>query len=167
MPANMESPSAATGLEKVSFHLIPKNGNAKECSNYCTIALISHASKCSKFSKPGFNSTWNMKFQMFDLDLEKAEEPEIKLPTSTGSLEKRIPEKHVLLPYWLCQSLWLCRSQQTVENSSRDGNTRLPDLPLDKSVCRSRRKLEADREQQTGSKLGRSTSRLYIVTLII
>ena len=34
-----------TGLEKVSFHSIPKKGNAKECSNYCTIALISHASK--------------------------------------------------------------------------------------------------------------------------
>ena len=40
------------------FILIPKKGNAKECSNYCTIALISHARKyCSKFSKPGFNST--------------------------------------------------------------------------------------------------------------
>ena len=35
----------ATGLEKVSFHSNPKEGNAKECSNYCTIALISHASK--------------------------------------------------------------------------------------------------------------------------
>ena len=42
------------------FTPIPKKGNAKECSNYCTIALISHASKVknlSKFSKPGFNST--------------------------------------------------------------------------------------------------------------
>ena len=39
------------------FIPIPKKGNAKECSNYCTIAMISHASKvCSKFSKPGFNS---------------------------------------------------------------------------------------------------------------
>ena len=43
---------------------------------------------CSKFSKSGFNSMWNMNFQMFKLDLEKAEEPEIKLPTSTGSIEK-------------------------------------------------------------------------------
>ena len=73
---------------------------------------------CSKFSKPGFNSTWTMNFQMFKLDLEKAEEPEIKLPTSVGSLKnKRVPEKHQLLLYWLCQSLWLCGSQQTVENS--------------------------------------------------
>ena len=45
MPANLENSAVATGLEKVSFRLIPKKGNAKECSNYCTIALISHASK--------------------------------------------------------------------------------------------------------------------------
>ena len=48
---------------------------------------------------------------------------------------KRVPEKHLLLLYWLCQSLWLWGSQQTVENSSRDGNTRPPDLPPEKSVC--------------------------------
>ena len=45
MPANLENSAVATGLEKVSFHSIPKEGNAKECSNYCTIALISHTSK--------------------------------------------------------------------------------------------------------------------------
>ena len=43
---------------------------------------------------------------------------------------KRIPEKHLLLLYWLCQSLWLCGPQQTVENSERDGNTRPPYLLL-------------------------------------
>ena len=45
MPANLEDSAVATGLEKVSFHSNPKKGNAKECSNYRTIALISHASK--------------------------------------------------------------------------------------------------------------------------
>ena len=45
MPANLENSAVATGLEKVSFVQIPKKGNAKECSNYHTIALISHASK--------------------------------------------------------------------------------------------------------------------------
>ena len=45
MPANLENSVVATGLEKVSFHSILKKGNAKECSNYCTIALISHTSK--------------------------------------------------------------------------------------------------------------------------
>ena len=50
---------------------------------------------------------------------------------------KRVPEKHLFLLYWLCQSLWLCGSQQTVENFERDGNARPPDLPLEKPVCRS------------------------------
>ena len=45
MPANLENSAVATGLEKVSFHSNPKKGNAKECPNYFTIALISHASK--------------------------------------------------------------------------------------------------------------------------
>ena len=45
MPANLENSAVATGLEKISFHSNPKGGNAKECSNYCTIALISHSSK--------------------------------------------------------------------------------------------------------------------------
>ena len=45
MPANLENSAVATGLEKVSFHSNPKKGNTKECSNYPTIALISHASK--------------------------------------------------------------------------------------------------------------------------
>ena len=45
MPANLENSAVATGLEKVSFIPVPKKGNAKECSNYHTIALISHGSK--------------------------------------------------------------------------------------------------------------------------
>ena len=45
MPANLENSAMATRLEKVSFIPIPKKGNAKECSNYNTVALISHSSK--------------------------------------------------------------------------------------------------------------------------
>ena len=45
--------------------------------------------KCSKFSKPVFNNTWTVNFQMFKLVLEKAEEPEVKLPTSVGSSKKQ------------------------------------------------------------------------------
>ena len=47
------------------------------------------------------------------------------------------PPKHLFLLSWLCQSLWLCGSQSTVENSERDGNTRAPELPLEKPICRS------------------------------
>ena len=62
---------------------------------------------CSKFSSPGFNSMWTVNFHMFKLDLEKAEEPEIRLPTSIGSLKKQeSSEKNLLLLSWLCQSLW-------------------------------------------------------------
>ena len=95
------------------FIPIPKKGNAKECSNYCTIILISHASKVMlKISKPCFSNTWTMNFQMFRLDLEKAKEPEIKLPTSAGWWKKQeSSRKTSILLYWLCQSLWLCGSQ--------------------------------------------------------
>ena len=75
---------------------------------------------------------------LFKLVLEKADEPEIKLPISTGSWKKQeSSRKNLYLLYWLCQSLWLCGSQSTVENSERDGNTRPCDVPLEKAVCRS------------------------------
>ena len=45
MAVNVENSAVATGLEKVNFVPIPKKGNAKECSKYCTIALTSHDSK--------------------------------------------------------------------------------------------------------------------------
>ena len=90
MPANLESSVVATGLENVIFIPIPKKGNAKECSDYHTTALISHASKVMlKILQASFNSTLTVKFQMFKLDLEKAELPEIILPTSTGSSPKQ------------------------------------------------------------------------------
>ena len=66
------------------FIPIPKKGNAKECSNDRTIALISHASKVMlKILQARLQQIVN--FQMFRLDLGKAEEPEIKLPTSIRS----------------------------------------------------------------------------------
>ena len=69
------------------FIVIPKKGNAKECSNYHTIALISHTNKVMlKILQARLHQYVN--FQMFKLDLEKAEEPEIKL-TSVGSLKKQ------------------------------------------------------------------------------
>ena len=69
--------------------------------------------QCSKFSKPGFNSTWTVNFQMFKLVLEKAERNQrsnCQHPLDHQK-SKRIPEKHLFLLYWLCQSLWLCGSQ--------------------------------------------------------
>ena len=72
------------------FIPIPKKGNAKECSNYCTIALILHTSKVMlKILQARFSSTWTMNLQIFNMDFKKAEEPETKLPTSVGSLKKQ------------------------------------------------------------------------------
>ena len=72
----------ATGHRKRSIFIPnPKKGNAKECSNYRTIALISRASKIMlKNLQARLQQYVNQEFQMFKLVLEKAEEPEIKLP---------------------------------------------------------------------------------------
>ena len=79
------------------FIPIPKKGNTKECSNYHTIALISQASKVMlKILQARFQQYVN--FQMFKLVLEKAEETEIKLPTSTGSWKKQESSRKTSIP---------------------------------------------------------------------
>ena len=81
------------------FIPIPKKGNAKEYSNSHTVALISHASKVMlKILQARLQQYMNHEVTVFKLDLEKAEDPEIKLPTSVGSSKsERVPEKHLLL----------------------------------------------------------------------
>ena len=78
------------------FILFPNKGNAK---NVQTTAQLhsSHliAKKCSKFSNLGFNSTWSKNFQMFKLDLEKAEEPEIKLQHLSDHKKARQFQKNI------------------------------------------------------------------------
>ena len=74
--------------KKSVFIPIPKKGNATECSNYCTIELISHASKVMLKTLQARLQQY-VNFQMFKLVLEKAEEPEIKLPASAGSSKKQ------------------------------------------------------------------------------
>ena len=74
---------------------------------------------------------WTVNFQMFKLDLKRQRNQRSNCQHPLDHRKsKRVPEKHLLL-YWLWQSLWLCGSQQTMENSERDGNTRSPDLPLE------------------------------------
>ena len=94
------------------FILIPKKGNAKGCSNYCTIALISHASKVMlKILQARLQQYMNCEHLMFKLVLEKAEEPEIELPTFAGSWKKQERSRETsisalltmpkLLPVWI------------------------------------------------------------------
>ena len=72
------------------FIPIPKKGNAKECSNYCTIAVISHSSKVKlKILQARLQQYVNRELPDVQVVLEKAEEPEIKLPTSAGSRIKQ------------------------------------------------------------------------------
>ena len=76
--------------KRLVFIPIPKKGNAKECSNYHTIALISHASKVMlKILQARLQQYMNCELPDVKLVLEKAEEPEIKLPTSAGSWKKQ------------------------------------------------------------------------------
>ena len=152
MPANLENSAVATGLEKVSFIPIPKKGNAKECSNSRTIALISHASKVMlKILQPGFNSTWTKNFK---LDLEKAEEPQVKLPTPVGSLKKqessRKASTSALLTTPKPLTVWITTNCGKI---LRVGNTR----PASWEICMQVKKqqLEPDMVQWTGSKLGK------------
>ena len=93
--------------KRTAFILIPKKGNAKECSNYHTIA-ISHASKVMlKTLQARLQQYVNCELPDVKLVLEKAERPEIKLPTSAGSWRKqkssrKTPTFASLLHYSLC-----------------------------------------------------------------
>ena len=75
---------------------------------------------------------------MIKLDLEKAEEPKIKLPTSIQLSKKQKSSRKISTSALLTMPKPLCGSQQTAENSERDGNPRPPDLPPEKFVCLSR-----------------------------
>ena len=75
---------------------------------------------------------------MFKLVLEMAEEPEIKLPTSDDHQKKtRKFQKNIYLCFIDYVKTFDCVDHNKLENSERDGNTRSPDLPFEKSVCRS------------------------------
>ena len=140
----MKNSAMATGLEKSVFIPIPKKSNAKECSNYFTIALISHTSKVML-------KILQARLQMFKLDLERAEEPEIKLPTSFGSSKKhknsRKTSASLTAPKPL--TVWITTNWKILKEVG------IPD-PL---TCLLRivyavrkQQLELDMEQQTGSK---------------
>ena len=115
------------------FFPVPKKGNPKECSDYCPIALITHASKVMlKILQARLQQYMNREFQMFKLVLEKAEEPEIKLPTYTGSLKKQEFQKNIYFCFIDYAKAFDCVDHNELENSERDGNARPPDLPLEK-----------------------------------
>ena len=109
------------------------------------------AKQCSKFSKPGFNSAWTINFQM---DLEKAEEPEIKLPTSTGSSKKQEISRKTSISALLIMpkplTVWITINCGKFFKRWEYQTT----WPASWETCMQDRKqqLELDMEQQTGFK---------------
>ena len=125
--------------KKSVFIPIPKKGNAKVCLNFCTTALISLASKVMlKILQARLQQYVNRELPDVQAVLEKAEKPEIKLPTSAGSWKKQESSRKtsisVLLTMPKSLTVWITINCRKLE---RDGNTRPLDLPLEKSVCRS------------------------------
>ena len=85
MSANLKNSAVAIELEKVNFHSNPREEQCQRYSNYCIVALILHVCKVMLKILQVFKSMWTKNLQMYKLDLEKAEEPETKLPMSFGS----------------------------------------------------------------------------------
>ena len=121
------------------FIPIPKKGNAKECSNYCTIAPISHVRKVMhKIFQVKLQQYVNKELPDVQAGFRKNRGTEIKLPTSVGSSKKqesfRETSTSALLTMPKTLTVWITIN---CENSEKDGKTRPPDLPLEKPVCRS------------------------------
>ena len=130
----------ATGLEKVSFHPIPKKGNAKECSNYHTIALISHASKVLlKIPQARLQQYVNCELPDVQAGFRKGRGTRDQIANIHWIMEKtREFQKNIYFCFIDYAKAFDCIDHNKLENSSIDGNTRPPYLPPEKPVCKSR-----------------------------
>ena len=139
MPASVENSAAATGLEKVSFHPIPKEGNAKECSNYQTIALISHSSKVTlKILQPKLQQYVNCELPDVQAGFRKDRGIRDQIAHICWIIKKaREFQKNIYSCFIDHDKAFDCVDHNKLENSERDGNTRPPDLPLEKPISRS------------------------------
>ena len=101
MPANLENSAVAIGLEKVSFHSNPKKGNVKECSNYRTVALISHASKVMlKILQARLQQYVNCELPDVQASFRNGRRTRDQTANIRWIMEKaRVPEKHLFLLY--------------------------------------------------------------------
>ena len=152
------------------FILISKKGNAKVCPNYHTTALISHASKVMlKILHARLQKYMNGELPDVQAGFRKGRGWEIKLPTSIGSLKKqgsfRKTSTSALLTMPMPLTVWITTNCGNFFKRREYQTT----LPAYWKICMKVKKqhLEPDMKQRTGSKSGRSTSRLYIVTLLI
>ena len=139
MPANLENSAVATGLEKVSFHSNHKV-NARECSNYCTSALISHASKIMlKILQARLQQYMNCELPDVHAGFRKGKGTRDQIAIICWIIEKASQfQKNIYFCFVDYAKASDCVDHNKLENSSRDGNTRPPHLPPEKYVCRSR-----------------------------
>ena len=115
MPANSENSAVATDWKRSIFISIPKKGNAKECSNYCTIALISHASKVMlKILQVRLQQYVNYELPDVQAGFRKGRGTRDQIANIRWFIKKiRVFQKIIYFCFiWLCQSLWLCGSQK-------------------------------------------------------
>ena len=128
------------GWKKSVFIPIPKKGNAKEGLNYCTIALISHASKVMlKIFQARLQQYVNSEFPDVQAGFREGRGTRDQIANICWIIEKsREFQKNIYFSFIDYAKAFDCVDQNKLDNSSRDRNTRLPDLPSEKSVCRSR-----------------------------
>ena len=139
MPANLENSAVARDWKRSVFIPIPKRGNAKECSNYHTIALISHASKVMlKILQAGLQHYMNRELPDVQAGFRKGRGTRDQIANIRWIMEKaKEVQKNIYFCFLDYAKAFDCVDHNKLENSERDGNTRPPDLPLEKSVCRS------------------------------
>ena len=139
MPANLENSAVATGREKVSFHPNPKKGNAKECSDYHTTGLNSHASKVMiKILQARLQQYVNHELPDVQAGFRKGRGTRDQIANIRWIMEKaREFQKNIYFYFIDYAKAFDCVDHNKLENSERDGNTRPSDLPLEKPVCRS------------------------------
>ena len=122
------------------FIPIPKKGNAKECSNYCTIALISHTSIVMlKILQARLQQYMNRELPDVLAGFRKGRGTRDQIANICWIIKKaREFQKNIYFCFIDHVKAFDCVDHNKLKNSSRDGDTRPPDLPLEKSVCRSR-----------------------------
>ena len=121
------------------FIPIPKKGNAKECSNYRTIVLISHASKVMlKILQARLQQYMNHELPDVQAEFRKCRGTRYQIANIRWITKKaREFQENIYFCFIDYAKAFDCVDHNKLENSERDGNTRSPDLPLEKSVCRS------------------------------
>ena len=123
------------------FIPIPKKGNAKECSNYCTIALISHTSKVMvKILKARLQEYMNCELSDVQAGFRKGRGTSHQIANIHGIIKKarefQSSRKNICFCF-IDYATFDCVDHNKLENSERDGNTRPPYLSPEKPVCRS------------------------------